>query len=184
MLPMITPPRESLDYWHSTVYEWKNTKDLPLYIRKFNASFPRGYEATHSSGRRIISTDNSPAQWICSCVFNNTRYSVDDIRKLIESDKIPIAMILPKKDLEKATYKHTLANLEDDPIKKGWKIAHIDAIGLKSRAKLTEMPIEKLEEHFVRFLDPQNTFLFPNEYAGLAEVAEFINVFSSNKEGR
>jgi hypothetical protein len=61
----------------------------------------------------------------------------------------------------------------------GWKVAHIEDVGLGFSAALTEVPLDTLCAHFQRFLSPRNTFLVPLAYAGVAETPEFIEAFKA-----
>lgn len=61
----------------------------------------------------------------------------------------------------------------------GWYVGHFDSIGLRDRKKIQEIELEKLKTHFIRFMDPGNMLLVPNEYAGLAELPEFCHKIKS-----
>jgi hypothetical protein len=56
----------------------------------------------------------------------------------------------------------------------GWKLAHIDAVGLGGRGELSTYSSSELQGHFRRFMAPANMFVVPAEWGGLAETAEFI----------
>ena len=66
----------------------------------------------------------------------------------------------------------------------GWKLAHIEPIGLKSRHPLKDRDIKELENHFMKFLDPSNMFVVPKKWAGIAEAEESIDVFRANSKRR
>lgn len=163
-------------HWENLIKEWSTNPAMPLYIRKTNGRFPRGSEIIHKSGRVLIPCDNGPAHWSFSMCFNKNLLTLGEVQSFIQSDKIPIAMIL--KSYERSSkYRFTRHEI-DMPNFKGWKIAHKKKIGLQSRKPINEMDMEILIEHFVQFTNPANMFLFPLKYAGLAEIDEIIQVFS------
>jgi len=54
-----------VEAWDKLLLQWRNDNSLPLLVRK--ASAVRGAELIHpATGRAIVPTDNSPAQWSCS----------------------------------------------------------------------------------------------------------------------
>tara|TARA_Y100000768_G_scaffold388408_1_gene384176 strand:+ start:48238 stop:48864 length:627 start_codon:yes stop_codon:yes gene_type:complete len=177
-LEKMQPKESSLQYWDQLVKDWADDKSLPLYIRKFNENYSRGKEVIHNSGRIIIPCDNGVAHWGFSMCFNSIEPSLQEIKRLVDSDRVPIAMVLKKKEREQAKYFRTKHDI-DDPNKKGWKVSHKVPIGLKSKDPLEEIDIELLKSHFRKFVNPNNMFLFPKKYSGLAEIEEIIDSFKS-----
>lgn len=176
-LQSVKPCSESERYWTELIKNWSIDKTLPLYIRKFNTDFPRGSELRHDSGRLIIPCDNWVAHWSYSMCFNKNYLTLDNIKKLISEDRIPIAMILKGKE---KTSKYQRTKLEiDNPNAKGWKIAHKLGIGLNSRKSIQNLDIELLKEHFINFLNPANMFLIPKKYSGFAELDEVLTIFKN-----
>jgi hypothetical protein len=57
---------------------------------------------------------------------------------------------------------------------RGWKLGHIDEVGLNTQTPLSEIPIDTLKRHFCDLLKPSNHFLVPLAWAGLGEVPEII----------
>ena len=55
----------------------------------------------------------------------------------------------------------------------GWKVAHIDGVGLGNRTTVAELSESTLREHFRKLMRPSNMFVIPLKYAGLAELPEF-----------
>src|SRR5579863_6499390 len=55
------PTPQVSQHWDSLIAAWAEDGSLPLYVRKAGES--RGSVMVHRSGRRLIPTDNSPAQW-------------------------------------------------------------------------------------------------------------------------
>ncbi len=104
------------------------------------------------------------------------------MKKMIENYEIPIAFA-PNSD-ERDFFKNrrsALRNNEYNLNLKGWKLAHIEPIGLKKRQPLNERDIEDLKQHFIKFLDPSNMFLIPKNWSGIAEAEEIVEVFRANR---
>ena len=156
--------------WDALINDWI-VSDLPLVIRKGGRN--RGTEFRHQSGRQLVVADNSPAHCAFSCAIRGETYDIDGIHGLLERDEIPFA--LATKKLEKATmrYKRTLG-ARDSVNKRGWKLCHIDNVGLSTKTPLEAVPIETLCAHFRRFLAPSNQFVVPLRWGGLGEVSEFV----------
>lgn len=158
--------------WTAMLEAWIADDTLPLFIRKPSSS--RGKLLAHSTGRRLIPADNSPAQWAFSMALQGNCPTMDEIHQLIESDRIPIAMILKTVEREQASYRCPLGKAENLNMV-GWKLAHIESIGLRQRGELEDTAMERLETHFLRFMDPNNMFLVPKAWAGLGEMPEMID---------
>ena len=156
--------------WESDVINWKENKNLPLIVRK--GSGIRGSELVHITGRRIIITDNSFSQWVYSNVLDGIVYSLDDIDKMLKNDEIPMCFARKKEDANKIKFKKVLGNYSVN--KRGWKLCHIDSVGLNSKAPIQKIDINELEKHFIKLGNPQNMFLLPLEIGSLGEIQEFI----------
>ena len=91
---------------------------------------------------------------------------------MLETDKIPVAMVLPKKESKTAQHKCTkqTANLNQ----LGWKICHIDPVGIGKKGIFANIPMETLKQHFRKYMSPHNMFLVPKQWAGLGEMPEMI----------
>jgi hypothetical protein len=61
----------------------------------------------------------------------------------------------------------------------GWKVCHIEGVGLNDPRALSELPLETLQAHLWKFIHPRNMFLVPLRYAGVGELPEFIAAFRS-----
>ena len=96
----------------------------------------------------------------------------------MERDEIPIAMAFSRIEKVEARYRCTRAMIHG-PNAKGWKVAHIDDVGLGYSGPIDRVSIDSLGAHFKRFLAPANMFLVPKEYAGVAETPEFIEIFQN-----
>jgi hypothetical protein len=129
--------------------------------------------AMHQTGRKIVRADNSPAQWAFSRALGDRRYTLEAIRLFLERDDIPYAHATRKAEMAQMNFKRTLS-ASDNVNKHGWKLCHIDDIGLRSRTNPDQLPIERLIDHFSLFLKPSNHFLVPHAWSGLGELPEVI----------
>ena len=157
-------------HWDTLLNEWM-ASDLPLAIRK--SSGVRGSMVSHSSGRRLVVCDNSPAQWAFSRAYEGHLYSLDDIRALLEADKLPFTFATKTAEKPHMCYRCTLRP-PDSLGKRGWKLCHMQGVGLSTKTPIEQLPLERLLLHFTRLMAPSNHFLVPLQWAGLGEIPEFI----------
>lgn len=155
--------------WDGLVSDWIES-DLPLVVRKGGI---RGSEIQHESGRRIVIADNSPAQWAFSRASKDEKYTIADIRQLFERDEIPFTFATKKSEKAFMRYRRTLGAI-DNVNKRGWKLCHVDGVGLSTATAIERIPIEELKSHCRRLLAPSNQFVIPLQWSGLGEVPEFI----------
>ncbi len=142
---------------------------MPLYIRKVRGN--KGSMLAHESGRSLVPVDNSPAQWACWLALNGERPALDQIRAWIAGDAIPVGLALSAAEGRTAKYRCGLAGV---PInKRGWKVCHIEPVGL-GHGDIRTLPLYALHDHFRRNLDPGNLFVVPKAWAGLGEMPEMI----------
>ena len=161
-------------HWDALLDEWVAAPDLPLFVRKYKDN--RGHELRHSSGRIVVPTDNSPAHWSVVSAHLGLLMTLDDVRALLAADQIPVAMAFSRVEKEAARYRCTRSSIPN-PNALGWKVAHIDDVGLGYTGNVIEVSISALAAHHKRFLAPSNIFLVPKDYAGVAETPEFITAF-------
>jgi hypothetical protein len=161
-----------LEHWDRLIEGWSDEVSLPLYVRKSDNN--RGAVISHPSGRRIVPTDNSPAQWAFALAVLGEQPSLEDIRRLIDEDRVPIAMILNAKEKATARYHRTLGKTVHLNAA-GWKVAHVDPVGLTSRTSLLNVAEPTLRSHFRKLMAPRNMFAIPLRYAGLGELPEFCD---------
>ena len=100
---------------------------------------------------------------------------------MLSDDQIPIAMALSAGERAGASYKCTRQAVPG-PNQRGWKVAHIDEVGLGYSGSLETTSLVLLTDHMKRFLSPGNMFLVPKTYAGVAETPEFLSVFRTRRE--
>ncbi|MBO4319150.1 MAG: hypothetical protein J5857_01620 [Treponema sp.] len=159
---------DACNYWAKLINEWSNDESLPLVVRKETKR--RGESINHPSGREIIFSDNSFATWIICNVIENVKFTLKEIKKLLENDEIPFMYIATKELKEKAKYKKQLGDNETI----GWRLCHKEAIGFYTKEKIESMDIDAIKQHFLKYANPKNIFLLPIEIGFLGELKEFI----------
>jgi len=107
------------------------------------------------------------------------------LKRLISKHAVPIAFA-PLKEERKYFKDHpgSLRHKDYNLNLKGWKLAHIEPVGLHTNKPISEIEIEKLETHFKKYLDPSNMFVVPKMWSGVAETVEMISVFRANSKRR
>ena len=173
--PRVTPTVGT--HWRELVRAWSTDPSLPLLVR---AGGNRGEAVTHGSGRTLVRTDNSPANWAFASALLARTPSAQDALAALVAGQLPVAMVLKRAERQHARYSGLLRATMDPPNLNtlGWKVAHIDRVGLADSA-IEDLPLADLQEHLRRFLDPSNMFLVPKLYAGLGELPEFLEAFRS-----
>ncbi|HQG32929.1 MAG TPA: hypothetical protein PLA83_13440 [Deltaproteobacteria bacterium] len=169
--------KEIVIAWDTVLKEWAHDDSLPLLIRK--VSLVRGSEIIHSSGRRIIPADNSPAQWVCHLALMGIVPTITEIREAFLNDNIPVSFAHKKEEKDQRKYHCTLGQYTIN--KDGWKLCHISAVGLNDRSSLSSIDIQELKKVFFNLLSPSNYFLLPKAWGGLGETDEFIKGYLSEK---
>ena len=162
------PSSSVLAHWDSLVKTWSEDATLPLLVRKVASN--RGSVLTHASGRQIVPTDNSPAHWSFALAVLGEKPTLEWVRHQLESDAIPVAMILKASERAAAKFKCSLGRVVN-PNAAGWKVSQ----GLASAGSVETTPEPRLREHFIRFISPRNMFVIPTSYAGLGELPEFCD---------
>ncbi len=150
--------------WCALIDAWIQTPSLPLYIRK--SSVKRGVEITHSSGRRLIPCDNTTAVWAYTLALEGRTPTLEEVAAAVRQSEIPFTFT-------------GLRGRFAEFYKAGWKLAHVDEVGLGTRQPLQNLPISMLEAHFRKLVLPSNMFAVPKRWAGLGEVPEIIDAFRS-----
>lgn len=159
--------------WDSLLSVWQADNSLPLLIRK--SGLVRGSEITHSSGRRIVPTDNSPAQWVCSLAFSNIVPTVQQIHEYLRTDSTPMSFAHKKGENDQRRYHCRLGKYSIN--KYGWQLCHVKNVGLNSRTPLENTSIENLKKAFTSLMSLTNCFVVPKVWGGMGDTAEFIEAF-------
>ena len=161
-------------HWDDLVEAWVNEFELPLAVRKMGVG-TRGAAILHrSSGREIVLSDNSPAQWAFDCARKGLLLSIDDIRRGIAEDRIPFAFATKKSDQSAMKYKATLSRCRVDLNAEGWKLCHMRPVGMRSRTAIEDTALQDIKDHFRLLMKPSNHFVVPKEWSGLGEIPEVI----------
>jgi hypothetical protein len=161
-----------LKHWDELIYEWIKDKNVPIFVRKFKE---RSQRIQHNQGRTIILTDNTPAIWSFSQACQGYKPDFNKIKDLIKNREIPIVFAISAKDKGNVVKTEYLEK-KDDLNKKGWKVCHIDEVGLNTQKNINDIPLDSLEERFKRLISPSNMFLVPKTLSGLGELPQVINV--------
>lgn len=162
--------KKTLKHWHKLVQEWSNTSNLPLIVR--NSRVPRGSVVQHVSGRELIFCDNSPAKWVAEKVFEKEKPSLTDIKIFLQKDEIPFKFAPIKGEQDKAKYKCISKKQLN---KSGWKLCHIEGVGLKNQKNIINQDLETIKRKFILLFDPNNFFILPKQIGGLGEIQWFID---------
>lgn len=163
-----TPTPEVAAAWDMMIHAWARATDLPLFVRKHRDD--RGQVLAHASSRALVPVDNSPAQWAYALACRGVTCTLDDVRALLAADEVPVAMIFKGAERAGARYRRTLG--AGGTADAGWKLGHIEPVGMRTAAPVTALPIATLEAHHRLLLSPSNLFVVPLAWAGLAELPE------------
>ena len=160
-----------LDAWDELIEAWLSDHALPIYLRR--ARDPRGKRVSLPGGRSVVAVDNSPPQWAYALALNRICPTLEEISTLQERDQVPVAMVFKKSEKEVATYK--CPGGRDTLNSNGWKLCHIEPVGLHSRKDTGELPIKTIEDHFRKLMSPRNMFVVPKDLSGLGELPEMFD---------
>ena len=153
------PKPKILRKWDDLLDEWIDNSNLPLIFR---SSGNRGKHTTCSNGRRIVFSDNSPANWSLGLSLED---EIPNIR-LLNGNKI--------QDYVPLTFVAKIPGVKRDLNKFGWKVCHIDPVSDRKRISIEESSIERIEGAFRRLMSPRNMFLIPKAISGAGELPQVI----------
>jgi hypothetical protein len=83
-------------------------------------------------------------------------------------------MILTKAEAQVAQFKAVLSSANVGSY--GWKLDHIEDVGLKTRGSIETMSIEALKRHFCLLMKPSNMILVPTALKGLGDLPSFLSI--------
>lgn len=172
--PRLAP--DVLRHWDSLIDAWSEDSLLPLFVRKQNADI--GSALMHTgTGRVLAPCDNSPAHWAMMKAFEKgSAVTLSEIRELYI--RIPVTMAMSKVEIQAAHFKAVLSahgSVNDN----GWKLDHIEEVGLKSRGRIEDMPMDSLKRHFRQLMKPSNMILIPTALKGLGDLPSFLSIIKS-----
>jgi hypothetical protein len=159
---------EILKNWNNLIEEWIADKDMPLIIRKETSK--RGQSFMHPSGREIIISDNTAAIWVYNNVLNRTEVTLSRIKDLLSQNELPMVFIKTKEIKDKAKYTEPLGKFAMPE----WKLCHIQPVGFNTNTSIEGLEISDIENHFRKYLNPNNMFVLPKEIGYLGEIDVFI----------
>ena len=159
---------EVLDNWNKLIEEWIADKDMPLIIRK--ETNKRGQSFVHPCGREIIISDNTVAKWVYSNVLNGKLYTLAQIKELLSRNELPMVFMSTKEIRANAKYTKQL----DRYALSGWKLCHIQPVGFNTNTSIENLEISDIEDHFRKYVNPNNMFILPKEIGDLGEIDVFI----------
>ncbi|CAZ88160.1 conserved hypothetical protein [Thiomonas arsenitoxydans] len=170
------PSAKAIAHWSELLTAWVAADDLPLFVRKHANN--RGSVISHPSGRSLVPCDNSPAHWAYVMATNGECPSPQDIKALLEKDAIPVAMIQNAAERTVAKYHCRLAR-RFNVNKYGWKLAHIQGVGLNNRNPISALPLQRLTDQFLSLMAPANMFVVPLAWGGIGEIEAVIQAVKS-----
>lgn len=159
---------EVLDNWNKLIEEWIADKDMPLIIRK--ETNKRGQSFVHPCGREIIISDNTVAIWVYSNVLKGRLYTLPQIKELLSRNELPMVFMSTKEIRANAKYTKQL----DRYALSGWKLCHIQPVGFNTNTSIENLEISDIEDHFRKYVNPNNMFILPKEIGDLGEIDVFI----------
>jgi hypothetical protein len=163
-----------LNAWDDLLIQWVQDSTMPLIVRSNKQ--PPGTEVLHTSGRILIPSDNSPAQWAFTLAERGENPSLPQVTQSLKADSIPFAMAIKAANKAATKYLCNLVKLRDNPNNRGWKVGHIVPVAMNLRGDLQAHPIRSLQRHFLDLMSPRNMYVVPKAWAGLSEI-EPINTF-------
>lgn len=158
-----------LQSWNNLIEEWIADKDMPLIIRK--ETNKRGQSFVHSSSKReIIVSDNTVAIWVYSNVLKRKVFTLTQIKDMLNQNELPMVFMATKEIKANAKYTKPLGRyaLSD------WKLCHIQPVGFNTNTTIEDLEISDIEDHFRKYVNPNNMFLLPKEIGYLGEIDVFI----------
>lgn len=154
--------------WNNLIEEWIADKDMPLIIRKETSK--RGQAFMHPCGREIIVSDNTAAIWVYSNVLKGKVFTLSQVKELLKRNELPVIFMQTEEIRAKAKYTKQLGSYALS----GWKLCHIQSVGLNTNKSIEELNISKIEDHFRKYANPNNMFVLPKEIGYLGEIDVFI----------
>ena len=159
---------EVLKKWENLIEEWIADETLPLIIRKETSK--RGQAFNHPCGREIIVSDNTVAIWVLSNVLKGKVFTLSGIKELLQNNELPMVFRTTKEIKAKAKYTKSLGSYALS----NWKVCHIQPVGFNTNASIEDLKITDIENHFRKYVNPNNMFLLPKEIGSLGEIDVFI----------
>lgn len=168
-------PADVSAHWDTLIEEWLACHDLPLFVRRWGRTEARGQIIMHRSGRQLVPSDNTPANWIFVQAYAGVRPTLAEIKALVERREMPVALALKAHERPLAQFRAVRGGFEN-PNELGWRVCHKHPVGIRQRGALADLPIGEIEQHFRHFLSPSNLFLVPKAIGGLGELLHMCSI--------
>ena len=159
---------EVVKKWENLIEEWVADETMPLIIRKETSK--RGQAFNHPCGRKVIVSDNTVAIWVFSNVLKGKVFTLSDIKELLQNNELPMVFMATKEIKAKAKYTKPLGSYALS----NWKVCHIQPVGFNTNVSIKDLEISDIEDHFRKYVNPNNMFLLPKEICYLGEIDVFI----------
>ncbi len=176
------PSPRALADMHSLVVRWSEDMRVPLIVRRTDGR--RGQSITHSTKRKLILADNSPANWAYACAL---QHELPDLMEALKGGSLPVAFFFPKAEAINAAYPNPLSKAFPRSLNPEWEICHIDDVaGRPFRGDIVKAPIENLKQRMVLLMSPANMFLVHGklgrgnargETTGCGDHSQFVAAF-------
>jgi len=170
----LKPSPDIVSAWEGLLERWVADAVMPLFVRE--SRLLRGSETAHHSGRMLVPVDNSPPQWLFRQLFEPTAPTYAERQATLDGNSIEVGMIVCAAEREVARYRAKCGDRGMNHL--GWKLAHVQPVG-RGNGNITTMPVEQLHGHFWRSMRPTNMVVVPRRWAGLAEVAAFLDALKA-----
>lgn len=97
-------------------------------------------------------------------------FTLSQIKELLSQKELPVVFMATKDIKAKAKYTKPLGSyaLSD------WKLCHIQPVGFNTHTSIEDLEISDIEDHFRKYVNPNNMFVLPKEIGYLGEIDVFI----------
>jgi len=157
------PAEDVLQRWDALIEAWV-ASDLPLILRD---QARRGQIVPHSTGRKLLFGDNSPANWAFALALQGESPDLAALRARPLDEIVPLSFLsrgeAAKRNLNRV----------------GWKVCHIEPVSDRRRVRFEASELRRVEDAFRRFLSPRNIFLIPKEISGAGELPEVVSAIAA-----
>lgn len=165
--------------WNRLIEDWI-ASDLPLPVRK--SAMARGGCVIHQSGRRLTGADNTIANWVMDCAIRQKTPDLDEVGRMFAEAEMPLAMVLKTAERSLALYTRRGLRRALGPNAYGWKVCHLDRVGLGFSFDPVSASLESIAAHVRKLLSPDNMMLLPLKLGGMGEVPAFLKGFCVERD--
>lgn len=159
---------EVLRKWDDLIEKWIVDENMPLIVRK--ETNKRGQSFVHPCGREIVVSDNTVAIWVYKNALQGKVFTLSQIKELLSQNELPMVFMTTNEIRAKAKYTKPLGRYAMP----GWKLCHIKPVGFNTNISIEGLKISDIEDHFRKYINPNNMFVLPKEIGCLGEIDAFI----------